>query len=79
MDFQMPGVTGVDAAARILQIDPKAKIVLFTQHESSALEKHAFDVGIRIVVSKTDTSEMVGQIAALLMPKSPEPKTSILK
>jgi two-component system, NarL family, invasion response regulator UvrY len=73
MDFQMPGVNGLDAAAKILQIDPMAKIVLFTQHASPALEKHALDVGIRIVVSKTDTSKMVGQIAALLVPKSPEP------
>jgi two-component system invasion response regulator UvrY len=72
MDSQMPGVNGVDAAAKILQIDPIAKIVLFTQHASPALERHALEVGIQIVVSKTDTAKMVGKIAALIAPKSSE-------
>jgi two-component system invasion response regulator UvrY len=77
MDFQMPGVNGIDAAARILQMDPIAKIVLFTQHASPALEQHALEVGIRFVISKTDTTTMVGKIDALFVPENSVPRTGI--
>jgi DNA-binding NarL/FixJ family response regulator len=70
MDFQMPGVNGIDAAVKILKLEPAATIVLFTQHASAALERHALDVGIRLVVSKTDTFRMVGMIEALIGPNS---------
>jgi len=74
MDFQMPGVNGVDAAAKILRIDPVATIVLFTQHASPALEQHALEVGIRAVLSKTDTIDIVTKIAAFFAPKNSEPR-----
>lgn len=72
MDFQMPGVNGVEAAAKILQISPMATIVLFTQHASAPLEQRALEVGIRTVVSKTDAFTLVGRIAALVASKRSE-------
>jgi hypothetical protein len=42
--------------------------VLFTQHASTDLERHAKEVGIRSVVSKTNAFPMVGMIEALLGP-----------
>jgi DNA-binding NarL/FixJ family response regulator len=68
LDFQMPGMNGIETARRILEIAPAMPIVLFTQHASSELEKHALSAGIRSVVSKTDTFPMVGIIEALLGP-----------
>jgi DNA-binding NarL/FixJ family response regulator len=68
LDFQMPGMNGIETARRILEIAPAMPIVLFTQHASLELEKHALSVGIRSVVSKTDTFPMVGIIEALLGP-----------
>jgi len=68
LDFQMPGMNGIETARRILEIAPAMPIVLFTQHASPELEKHALSVGIRSVVSKTDTFPMVGIIEALLGP-----------
>jgi DNA-binding NarL/FixJ family response regulator len=68
LDFQMPGLNGIETARRILEIAPTIPIVLFTQHASPELEKHALGVGIRSVVSKTDTFPMVGIIEALLGP-----------
>jgi DNA-binding NarL/FixJ family response regulator len=68
LDFQMPGMNGIETARRMSQIAPAVPIVLFTQHASSDLERHAREVGIRSVVSKTDAFPMVGMIEALLGP-----------
>jgi SARP family transcriptional regulator, regulator of embCAB operon len=66
LDFQMPGMNGLDVAKRLLDIAPAVPIVMFTQHASSDLERLAKEVGIRCVVSKTDAFPMVGIIEALL-------------
>ena len=73
LDFQMPGMNGMETARRILEIAPAMPIVLFTQHASAELEKHALAAGIRSVVSKTDTFPMVGIIEALLGPADYSP------
>ncbi|MGA8234511.1 MAG: response regulator transcription factor, partial [Candidatus Acidiferrales bacterium] len=66
VDFQMPGLNGVETARLILQIASAAPIVMFTDHASAELEKHALEAGIRAVVSKIDTFLMVGIIKAIL-------------
>ena len=73
LDFQMPGINGIETARRMSEIAPAVPIVLFTQHASSDLEKHARAVGIRSVVSKTNAFPMVGMIEALLGPTDPDP------
>ena len=71
VDFQMPGMNGIDTARRLLQVAPAVPIIMFTQHASNELEKHALDAGIRSVVSKTDAFPIVGIIEALLDPIVP--------
>jgi DNA-binding NarL/FixJ family response regulator len=66
LDFQLPGIDGLEAARRMSKISPTVPIVLFTQHASPDLEKHAKEVGIRSVVSKTDAFPMVKIIETLL-------------
>jgi DNA-binding NarL/FixJ family response regulator len=66
VDFQMPGINGIETARRLLEIAPAVPVVMFTQHASADLERHARDAGIRSVVSKTDAFPMVGVIEALL-------------
>ena len=73
LDFQMPGINGIETARRMSEIAPAVPIVLFTQHASSDLEKHAREAGIRSVVSKTNAFPMVGMIEALLGPTDPDP------
>jgi DNA-binding NarL/FixJ family response regulator len=68
LDFQMPGINGIETASRMSQIAPAVPIVLFTQHASPDLERHAREAGIRSVVSKTNAFPMVGMIEALLGP-----------
>ncbi|MGB6200570.1 MAG: response regulator transcription factor [Candidatus Acidiferrales bacterium] len=73
VDFKMKGLNGVETAQRLLEIAPAVPIVMFTEHASSELEKHAMEVGIRRVISKIDAFPMVGIIEALLGPIEPEP------
>src|SRR5580704_10365999 len=73
VDFQMPGINGIETARRMMEIAPAVPIILFTQHASTELEKHALDAGIRKVVSKTDAFPMVGIIEALLGPGDSSP------
>ena len=73
VDFQMPGINGIETARRMMEIAPAVPIVLFTQHASPELEKFALQAGIRKVVSKTDAFPMVGIIEALLGPSDPSP------
>ncbi len=73
VDFQMPGMNGLETARRMQEIAPAVPVVMFTQHASPDLEKHARDVGIRSVVSKTDAFPMVGIIEALLGSDSGSP------
>ena len=66
LDFQMPGINGIETARRMAEIAPAVPVVLFTQNASADLERHAHEVGIRSVVSKTNAFPMVGMIQALL-------------
>ena len=69
LDFQMPGLNGLETARRMTAVAPEVPIVMFTQHASSELDQHAREVGIRSVVSKTNAFRMVGIIEALLEEK----------
>ncbi|HEY4951540.1 MAG TPA: response regulator transcription factor [Candidatus Acidoferrales bacterium] len=73
LDFQMPGINGIETARRMSAVAPAVPIVLFTQHASPDLERHAREAGIRSVVSKTNAFPMVGMIEALLGPAGSEP------
>jgi two-component system, NarL family, response regulator NreC len=66
LDFQMPGINGLETARRMTAIAPVIPIVMFTQHASAELEHHARQAGIRSVVSKTNAFAMVGIIETLL-------------
>lgn len=69
VDFQMPGINGIETARRMLEIAPAVPIVMFTQHASEELETRAREAGIRSVVSKIDVLPMVGIIETLLDPR----------
>jgi DNA-binding NarL/FixJ family response regulator len=77
LDFQMPGINGIETARRMAEIAPAVPVVLFTQHASADLEKHAREVGIRSVVSKTNAFPMVGMIQELLGSGDPETSSDV--
>ena len=72
LDFQMPGINGIETARRMAEIAPAIPILLFTQHASADLERHAHEVGIRSVVSKTNAFPMIGMIEELLGSADPQ-------
>jgi DNA-binding NarL/FixJ family response regulator len=55
LDFLMPLRNGLAAAAEIRKTLPELPIILYTMHMSGQLEREAHKVGVRRVVSKTET------------------------
>jgi DNA-binding NarL/FixJ family response regulator len=58
LDFLMPLLNGIAAAAEIVKITPHVPIVLYTMHMSGQLDREAKKVGISKVVSKTEPFEI---------------------
>lgn len=54
LDFLMPLMNGLAAAAEISKQAPELPIVLYTMHMSAQLEREAKRVGVKKVISKTD-------------------------
>ncbi len=66
LDFQMPGMNGLQAAREIAKLAPEVPILLCTAHLSQNLINEAQRVGINGAVSKSKASEIVRGIRALL-------------
>jgi DNA-binding NarL/FixJ family response regulator len=55
LDLSMPVMNGLEAAREITRIAPDVQMVMFTMHTSEQLRKDAEAVGIKAVISKSDT------------------------
>lgn len=72
LDFAMPGLNGLQAATRILSGCPAVPIVLHTVHYFPEMLAEAKKVGIREVVSKSETAaRLLDVIEAALKEKPP--------
>ena len=58
LDFLMPLMNGLAAAAEISRALPSVPIILYTMHMSTQLEREAKRVGVAKVVSKTEPFEV---------------------
>jgi CheY-like chemotaxis protein len=73
LDFAMPLMDGVQAAAQIRKTLPRLPIVLYTMHKNTQIEVEAQNAGIQRVVSKGDpASVLVDCLKELLNPSMPE-------
>ena len=54
MDFSMPMMNGLQAAAILKRTLPVTKIILFTLHADELTHAHAAQIGIDVVMSKAD-------------------------
>lgn len=62
MDLAMPTVDGIRASVEILKSSPRTPIVLYTMHSSEQLTLEAKKAGIREVVTKTESGEVLIKI-----------------
>ena len=70
LDFLMPGMNGMQAAQEIAKLVPGVPILMFTTHMSNQLMEEARHVGIRGAVAKTDVTELIQGVEALLRNES---------
>jgi DNA-binding NarL/FixJ family response regulator len=66
LDFQMPGMNGLDAAKEITSRSPSTPILMVTLHYSPQLAKEARKVGIRGICPKADIGCVVEGVTAIL-------------
>lgn len=66
LDFQMPGMNGLDTAKQIALRSPGTPILMVTLHHSAQLAEEARKVGIRGMCPKSDIDCVVEGVAAVL-------------
>lgn len=54
LDITLPGISGIQAARRILVASPKSRIIFLSQHDSIQIAKDALSVGAHGYVVKSD-------------------------
>lgn len=54
MDLGMPGMNGVDAARAVLEVQPQARILIYTGHEDQRFLPELIDIGIMGHVRKSE-------------------------
>jgi two-component system chemotaxis response regulator CheY len=64
MDFNMPGMNGIEAAERILAMAPDTSVVLLTANAQSAVQSKADAAGVHFM-RKPIKPELADQIVAL--------------
>lgn len=69
LDFVMPNLDGLHAAARISGLLPGTAIIMITLHDSPTLRAEAKRFGILEVIPKSDCRSLIGTIEALLQTK----------
>jgi DNA-binding NarL/FixJ family response regulator len=66
MDLSMPHMSGLEATTEILKDSPKVPILLLTLYLTPQIAGEARNAGIRVTLSKTASSHIIGGIDAVL-------------
>ena len=66
LDYQMPGLNGVDVAKKISEMFPKIPILMVTLHLSKQLADAAREAGVRGACAKQDIGSVVKAVNVLL-------------
>jgi DNA-binding NarL/FixJ family response regulator len=54
LDISLPGISGIEAASRILSVSPNSRIIFLSQHSSLHVVQEALKVGGHGYVTKSD-------------------------
>jgi len=66
LDITMPGLSGLDAIARLREVHPRAKVVMLTHHEGESFVHQALEAGADGYLSKdSGEAELALAIAAV--------------
>lgn len=66
MDISMPVLNGLEATRQILKLNPTARVLILTMHESDQIVREVLDAGARGYVLKSDAGrDLVGAVEAL--------------
>jgi len=74
MDIQMPGMDGLKATRLICSENPKARIIILSQHDSPDLREAALEAGALAYIQKDRLKDLPGIIASFL-PDGPPNQT----
>lgn len=59
MDINLPGVSGIETAARILQKDQDAKVLFFSMYDEAPVVKQALDAGGMGYITKSGSPDVL--------------------
>ncbi len=65
LDNQMPGVSGLDVAERVLATTPGQRIILFSAYLDDDVRQRAHEIGISACVPKSDVNRLPALIEEL--------------
>ena len=67
MDVSMPGMNGIAAARRLVELKPEVPIILVSQYKNRVYAEEAMRIGIKAVVLKQSAvSELAAAIPAVM-------------
>ena len=67
MDLSMPGVSGLDAIKRILELDPEVNIIVVSGADLEEVRNEVFELGVKIFITKPFDPALVAEIVGLLL------------
>lgn len=62
MDMLMPGMTGVEATARLHELEPATRVIVFSAADGDEAEREALAAGAVAFIRKTADADAVAQV-----------------
>ena len=59
LDINLPGISGIEAARRILKRDPDARILFFSMYDEMPMVQQALDTGALGYITKSSSPEVL--------------------
>jgi DNA-binding NarL/FixJ family response regulator len=70
MDYEMPGMNGLEATRELAAAGFESRVVILTIHDNAALRREALSAGVRAFIAKHEPSERL--LAAIRNAAAPE-------